>query len=481
MSGLREACGLFGMVSAAPGGLARHAYYGLHALQHRGQESAGIAADAGGGRIRAVKGDGMVDQAIHDADLEKLDPCRAVIGHVRYGTSGGDDDGENHQPLVAKLATGHLALAHNGTLVNARSLEAELEGQGAIFRSTVDSEIFIHLLARTNGRPFSDAVREVCARVRGAYCLLMLHQGAIYALRDPRGFRPLFLGRKDDAWVVASETCAFDLVDAELDREIGPGELAVLRPGEEPEIQRLLDRERPAPCIFELIYFARPDSTVFGRSVYDFRVRCGERLGREAAGEVGRDAVVVPIPDSGNPAAMGYARAAGLPFELALVRSHYVGRTFIQPLQEIRHLKVKLKLNVINSVIRGRDVVLVDDSLVRGTTCQRIVEMVREHGARKVHVAIASPPIVDACHFGVDTPNRRRLAAGRTDKRPQGGAPPSEELVEEIRESVGADSLRYLTFDGMREVFGDVGFCAGCFTSDYPMDVSEALGSVREG
>ncbi len=468
MSGLREACGLFGMVSATPGGLASHAYYGLHSLQHRGQESAGIAAEAGEGRIRIVKGDGMVDMAIQQSDLAKLDPCRAVIGHVRYGTSGGDDDRENHQPLVAKLAAGDLALAHNGTLVNARNLKDDLVSRGAIFRSTVDSEIFIHLLARSNGRPFADALRHTCSQVRGAYCLLMMHQGTIYALRDARGFRPLFLGRRDDSWVVASETCAFDLVGAEVAQEIGPGELVIVSPGEEPRVERLLDRRRPSPCIFELIYLSRPDSTVFGRSVYDFRVRCGERLAREAAGEAGRDAVVVPIPDSGNPAAMGYARAAGLPFELALVRSHYVGRTFIQPMQEIRNLKVKLKHNVINSVIRDRDVVLVDDSLVRGTTSRRIIDMVREHGARKVHLAIASPPIADACHFGVDTPNRGRLAAGRMNQ-------------EEIRQHIGADSLRYLSYEGMRDVFGDVGFCAGCFTSEYPMDVHEALGSVREG
>lgn len=464
--GLREACGLFGMVAADAADLARHAYFGLHALQHRGQEAAGIAAGDGDGKIRVVKRPGLVSQAIHEDDFQNLDPCRAVVGHVRYATSGAEAGGENDQPLTAKLASGHLALAHNGTLVNAGRLARELEGRGAIFRSSVDSEIFIHLLAHNNGRPFPEALHRACSRVAGAYCLLLLHRGTLYAVRDPHGFRPLFVGKKDGAHVVASETCAFDLIGAEVERELEPGELAILD-GRKATVERFLERRKTSPCIFELIYFARPDSTVFNRSVYDFRVRSGERLAEEAHGEVGRDAVVVPIPDSGVPSAMGYSRAAGLPFELALVRSHYVGRTFIQPFQEIRNLKVRLKLNAITAVIRDRDVVLVDDSLVRGTTCQRIVEMVREHGARRVHVAIASPPILDACHFGVDTPNRKKLAAGRME---QG----------EIREFLGADTLRYLSFEGMREVFGDVGFCAGCFTRDYPMDVSEAV-SEREG
>jgi amidophosphoribosyltransferase len=459
------------MVAPEDGDLARHAYYGLYALQHRGQEAAGIAAGDGSGKIRVVKREGIVSQAIRDADLNALDPCRAVVGHVRYATSGDESEGENDQPLAAKLASGHLALAHNGTLVNARRLARELEGRGAIFRSTIDSEIFVHLLAHNNDRPFPEALRRACSRVAGAYCLLLLHRGTLYALRDPHGFRPLFVGKKDGAQVVASETCAFDLIGAEVERELEPGELATLNGGGV-TVERFLERRKTSPCIFELIYFARPDSTVFGRSVYDFRVRCGERLAEEAGGEVGRDpvgrdAVVVPVPDSGIPSAMGYARAAGLPFELALVRSHYVGRTFIQPFQEIRNLKVRLKLNAITAVIRDRDVVLVDDSLVRGTTCRRIVDMVRDHGARRVHVAIASPPIIDACHFGVDTPNRGKLAAGRMNES-------------EIRIFLGADTLRYLSFSGMREVFGDVGFCAGCFTRDYPMDVSEAV-SEREG
>lgn len=465
--GLREACGLFAMVAPEDADLARFAYFGLYALQHRGQESAGIAASDGDGRIRVIKRPGVVSQAIRDQDIKSLDPCRAVLGHVRYSTSGGESERENDQPLAAKLASGQVALAHNGTLVNAGSLARELEGQGAIFRSTVDSEIFILLLAHNNGRPFFDALRQACSRVQGAYCLVILHRGVLYALRDPHGFRPLFVGHRDGARVVASETCALDLIGARVERELEPGELAVLRPGSI-EVERLLERRKTSPCIFELIYFARPDSTVFGRSVYDFRVRCGERLAEEARGEAGRDAVVVPVPDSGIPSAMGYARAAGLAFELALVRSHYVGRTFIQPHQAIRNLKVKLKLNAVSQIIAGRDVVLVDDSLVRGTTCKRIVEMVRDQGARRVHIAIASPPIVDACHFGVDTPNRKKLAAGRME-------------LEEIRDFVGADTLRYLSFGGMREVYGDVGFCAGCFTREYPMDVSEAQTTVREG
>lgn len=472
VGGLREACGLFGMVSPEPGDLARYAYYGLYALQHRGQEAAGIAAGDGNGRLMAVKREGLVSQAIRESDLERLDPCRSVVGHVRYSTSGGECEADNDQPLVAKLASGHLALAHNGTLVNAREIVAELEGRGAIFRSTVDSEIFVHLLAHNNGRPFKEALRHACARVKGAFCLLLQHRGTLYALRDPYGFRPLFVGRTDSGLVVASETCAFDLIGAEVERELAPGELAVLG-GDGLSVEPFLTPKKPAPCIFELIYFARPDGNVFGQSVYDFRVRCGERLAREAAGEagaagIGPEAVVVPIPDSGIPSAMGYAREAGLPFELGLVRSHYVGRTFIQPFQEIRNLKVKLKLNAVASVVKDREVVLVDDSLVRGTTCQRIVELVREHGAKRVHVAISSPPIADACHFGVDTPNRDRLAAGRME-------------TDAIRDFLGADTLRYLSFEGLGEVYGTKEFCSGCFTSRYPMDVKVAGVPEREG
>ena len=455
------------MVAPEPGDLARFAYYGLHALQHRGQEAAGIAAGYGEGRLRVVRREGLVSQAIQEDDLEALDPCRSVIGHVRYSTSGNENERENDQPLVAKLASGHLALAHNGTLINAEQLAGELEEQGAIFRSTVDSEIFVHLLARHNSRPFRDSLHLACSRVRGAFCLLMLHRGVLYAVRDPHGFRPLFVGQKDGAGVVASETSAFDLIGARVDRELAPGELAILvRDGL--TVEPFLTPRRPAPCIFELIYFARPDGLVFGQSVYEFRERCGARLARETAAEVGPEAVVVPIPDSGVPSAMGYARQAGLAFELGLVRSHYAGRTFIQPFQEIRSLKVKLKLNAVRSVVENRDVVLVDDSLVRGTTCRRIVELVRERGARKVHVAIASPPIADACHFGVDTPNRDKLAAGRMDR-------------EAIRGFLGADTLSYISFEGLSEVYGSDEFCSGCFTSRYPMDVNGADVSIREG
>ena len=465
--GLREACGLFGMVASEPGNLARFAYYGLNALQHRGQEAAGLAVGDGEGRLRAVKRPGLVSQAIHDTDLQSLDPCRSVVGHVRYSTSGNENERENDQPLVAKLASGHLALAHNGTLINADDIAKDLEGRGAIFRSTVDSEIFVHLLAHNNSRPFVDSLRIACDRVKGAFCLVLLHRDTLYAVRDPHGFRPLFVGRKDGAQVVASETVAFDLIDATIERELAPGELAILN-GDSLDIRPFLTAKKPAPCIFELIYFARPDGQVFGQSVYKFRERCGERLAVEAKGEAGDDAVVVPIPDSGIPSAMGYARRSGLPFELGLVRSHYAGRTFIQPFQEIRSLKVKLKLNAVKSVVEGRDVVLVDDSLVRGTTCRRIVEMVRQRGARKVHVAIASPPIADACHFGVDTPNRRKLAAGRMS-------------VDEIRDFLGADSLRYISFEGLGEVYGSKDFCAGCFTSRYPMNVDGIVAAGREG
>jgi amidophosphoribosyltransferase len=465
-AGLREACGLFGIIAPQDGDYARYAYFGLYALQHRGQEAAGIVAGDADGRLRVCKREGLVAQAIRAPDLATLDPCRAVIGHTRYGTSGADDDAENGQPIVAKLVSGYLALAHNGTLVNAPAVVRELEARGAIFRSSMDSEVFVHLLARANARPFEQALHDACSQVQGAYCLLMLHRGRLYAVRDPYGFRPLFVGRLRDAQVVASETCAFDLIGAVAERELAPGELAVLGPAGYEVRQFLQPALPPAPCIFELIYFARPDSTVFGRSVYDFRVRLGEELAEEAAGEI-RDAVVVPVPDSGVPAAMGYARRANLPFELGLIRSHYVGRTFIQPFQEIRDLRLKIKLNGVRSALRERDVVLVDDSLVRGTTCRWIVDLVRDRGARRVHVAIASPPITWPCYFGVDTPNKDKLVAGAMS-------------VPAIREFLGADTLRYLSLEGLTKVFGERNFCTGCFTGEYPIPV-DAAGSRREG
>jgi len=466
-SGLREECGLFGMSAPRSGDLARYAYFGLYALQHRGQEAAGIAAQLDDGRIRVSKRRGLVAQAVRSADLAQLTPARAVIGHVRYGTSGGEDVPENRQPLVMKLHSGQVALAHNGTLVNARSLTDELERDGAIFRTSMDSELFAHLLARANGRPFEDALRFACERVEGAFSLLVMHGGVLYAVRDPHGFRPLWLGRLGEAVVAASETCAFDLLGADPFHELAPGELAVIT-AESCVVKPFLEPRRASPCVFELIYLARPDSRVFGRSVYEFRTRCGERLAAEADGEAGPDAVVVPIPDSGMPAALGYARRAGLPFEVGLIRNHYVGRTFIQPFQEIRNLRLKIKLNPVRHLFAGRDVVLVDDSLVRGTTCRRIVELVRDCGARRVHVAIAAPPIRHACHYGIDTPDTSKLVAATMDE-------------DDIRAFLGADTLRYLSFDGLATVFGEGGFCSACFDGDYPVEVAPRDRQEREG
>ena len=465
-SGLREECGLFGMVSQQSADLARYAYFGLYALQHRGQESAGIAIDDGKGQIRVRKRRGLVAQAVRSADLANLNPAKAVIGHVRYGTSGAENVSENRQPLVVKLHKGQMALAHNGTLVNAQSLTDELERSGAIFRTSMDTEIFAHLLARANGLPFEEALHKACSQVKGAYSLLILHRGVLYAVRDPHGFRPLWLGRHGTSTVAASESCAFDLIGAKAERELEPGELAVIT-NEGYEIRPFLEQKKRTPCIFEMIYLSRPDSTVFHRSVYGFRKKCGELLAKEAQGEVG-NAVVVPIPDSGMAAALGYAQQAGLPFEMGLIRNHYVGRTFIQPFQEIRNLRLKIKLNPVDHVFRDRDVVLVDDSLVRGTTCKRIVELVRERGARNVHVAIASPPISHSCHYGVDTPDSSKLVAGQMDK-------------EAIRRLLGATTLRYLSFDGLREAFGAEQFCSACFHGDYPIEVEAGEQQKREG
>jgi amidophosphoribosyltransferase len=424
-------------------------YLGLYALQHRGQESAGIAV-AHGGELRHFKGMGHVFDVFDRERLEQL-PGTVAVGHVRYSTAGSSTL-VNAQPVVATTHRGRLALAHNGNLVNALRLRRRLEGEGAIFQSTSDSEVFLHLLARSRAATLEDALLEILDAAVGAFSLAVICDERLFAARDPHGFRPLAIGRLEGAWVVASESCAFDLLGAVLVREVAPGEVVELG-GTSP---RVLRPGQPGPfahCVFEHVYFARPDSVVFGEDVTTVRTAFGRRLAVEQPAEAD---VVVPVPDSGVSAALGYAGQSGLPFAFGLVRNHYVGRTFIEPRQAIRHFGVKVKLNAARSVVGGRRVVLVDDSIVRGTTSRKIVAMLRSAGARQVHLRISSPPTTGPCFYGIDTPERAELIA-------------SSQGVEEIRAFTGADSLGYLSEAGMLACLATPGenFCTACFSGRY--------------
>jgi len=443
-----DECGVFGIYGH--GEAANLAYLGIHALQHRGQESAGIAA-LDGKKLAVHKGMGLVADVFSAKDtLSKL-PGSAAIGHTRYSTAG-QSVIENAQPMVARLSPGQVAVAHNGNLVNAEELRAELAAEGALFQGSSDTEVLVHLIARERGGSTVERVQRALARVRGAWSLLCLTDEGLLAGRDPLGFRPLILGRLRGAWVFASETCALDLIEAEYIRELEPGELVVVD-GTGLRTLRKQEPQRSGQCIFELIYFARPDSTVFGRSVYETRKALGRKLAQECPAEAD---VVVPVPDSGVPAALGYAAATGLPYDLGLIRSHYVGRTFIEPSQSIRHFGVKLKLNPVHSVVRGKRVVVVDDSIVRGTTSRKIVKMIRDAGAREVHVRISAPPTRWPCYYGIDTPVRSELIA-------------SSHNNEEIARYITADSLGYLSMEGTHAAVHaqDRTFCNACFTGEY--------------
>jgi amidophosphoribosyltransferase len=451
--GFRDECGVFGVADSEDA--ANLAYLGLYALQHRGQESAGIAS-LEQGRIQVEREMGYVADVFDEARLSRL-PGRTAIGHVRYSTAGGSLL-INAQPIVFATGRGPLALAHNGNLVNARDIRAALEASGALFTTTSDSEVILHLVARSKAPTLSGAIAEALSEVRGAYSLLILGREGIFAARDPNGIRPLSLGMRDGAPVVASETCAFDLIEARFERDVEPGEIVHLTHGG--FSSQRFSFPRSTPCIFEHVYFARPDSRVFGKSVAASREAFGAKLAREHPAEAD---VVVPVPDSGLYAALGYARESGLPFALGLVRNHYVGRTFIEPKQSIRHFGVKVKLNPVREVVSGKRVVLVDDSIVRGTTSRKIVRMLRDAGAREIHVRVSSPPTMATCHYGIDTPTRRELIA-------------SSQSTEEIRRFIDADSLGYLSTEGMLEAFGRPlqATCTACFTGIYPVEVPEA-------
>jgi amidophosphoribosyltransferase len=445
----KDECGVFGIFGHPEA--ANLTYLGLYALQHRGQESAGIVA-ADGSRIRASRAMGQVADAFSEETLEKL-PGHLAIGHTRYSTAG-ESKLENAQPFLIDCAHGQIAVAHNGNLVNARELRDELVASGSIFQSSSDTEVILHLYARSRAATVEDALVESLSQVRGAYSVAMLTPNRLIAARDPNGFRPLALGKMGDSWIVASETCAMDLIGATYVRDVEPGEVLIITDGG----VRSLKPFPPQPlshCVFEHVYFSRPDSYVFGSSVNEVRTEFGRTLARESA--VGAD-VVVPIPDSGVCAAIGYAEEAGLPMKMGLIRNHYVGRTFIEPQQSIRHFSVKVKLNPVRSILDGKRVILLDDSIVRGTTSRKIVKMVRAAGAKEVHLRISCPPTISPCFYGVDTPNRSELIA-------------ATHSLEDIRKYVAADSLAYLSLEGLRRAIGakQSAYCTSCYTGVYPV------------
>jgi amidophosphoribosyltransferase len=444
------------------------AYLGLHALQHRGQESAGIVT-SNGMALNMHKSMGLVADIFNEEELAKLHGTLA-IGHTRYSTAG-DSSLLNAQPIMVQSNKGMMALAHNGNLVNASELRGRMESQGSIFQTTSDTEIIVHLIAFSKEQTLPEAMADALRRVEGAFSLVMISPDRIFAARDPRGFRPLAMGRipaqpgqKQDTIVFASETCAFDLIGANYEREVKPGELIVVGP------EGVTSRFYATPmaqssCIFEHVYFSRPDSRVFGRPVQESREELGRQLAREAPADAD---IIVPVPDSGVTAAMGYAAESGIPLRFGLIRNHYVGRTFIEPRQTVRDFGVKLKLNPVRSLLEGKRVVLIDDSIVRGTTSRKIVRMIRSAGAKEVHMRISCPPTISPCFYGVDTPSKKELIAANN-------------TVEQIREFIGADSLSYLSLEGMKKACGDgekTTYCTACYTGKYPtnwVDVEEVL------
>ena len=453
----RDECGVFGIFGHPDAG--NLTYLGLYAMQHRGQESAGIVTWTGQS-MAVEKQMGYVADIFDEARLARL-PGHSAIGHVRYSTTG-ESRLENAQPIVYKTNKGPLAIGHNGNLVNADELRLELEQEGSIFTTSSDTEVFLHLMARSRTEDVVGALREALGRVRGAYSIVLLARNRVIAARDPQGIRPLTLGRlkvpgQPDAMVVASETCAFDLIDAEPLRDVEPGEIVVFDAGGTASASFAMG-QRTAFCIFEHVYFARPDSSVFGKSVAESRRAFGRRLAREHP--VVAD-VVVPVPDSGVFAALGYAEESGIPYGMGLVRNHYVGRTFIEPKQSIRHFGVKVKLNPVRSVVAGKRVILVDDSIVRGTTSKKIVKMLKAAGASEIHMRVSSPPTMNPCHYGIDTPRRKELIASTHD-------------LEETRKFIEADSLGYLSLEGMFTAFGrsENDSCAACFSGRYPIPLT---------
>jgi amidophosphoribosyltransferase len=452
-------CGVFGIYDHPEA--ANLTYLGLHALQHRGQESGGVVSNDNG-TLHGVRAMGHVRKIFTRELLAQL-PGRAAIGHVRYTTAGGSL-AKNIQPLTAQYRTGSIAIAHNGNLVNEHQLRAELEEQGAIFASLSDTEVILQLMARSRQRSIIDQLHEALSRVQGAYSLVITTEDKLIAVRDPHGFRPLVLGKisgHPHTFVVASETCAFDLIEATPIRDIEPGEILVID-GKGEHRERLPTAPRRF-CVFEHVYFARPDSVLDGLSVYEARLAMGRQLAKEHPVEAD---LVIPVPDSGNVAALGYAEQSKIPFQMGLIRNHYVGRTFIEPSDSIRHFGVKLKLNAVPGLLAGKRVVVVDDSIVRGTTSRKIVRLIRQAGAREVHMRVSSPPVDGPCHYGIDTPNRDELIA-------------AQQTVDQIRASIEADSLGYLSPEGLRRAVradDQLSYCDACFTGNYPIPRTEVPG-----
>ena len=456
---LHEECGVFGIYDLDGHDVASSIYYGLFALQHRGQESCGIAvSETQGpkGKVSSFKDMGLVNEVF---DAEKLERLKGDIGvgHVRYSTAGASTR-ENAQPLVLNYVKGTLALAHNGNLINAKELKKDLEYTGAIFQTTIDSEVIAYHIARERlqSKTAEEAVRRACMKLKGAYALVVASPRKLIGARDPFGFKPLCIGKRDNAYILASETCALDTIGAEFVRDVLPGEVVTITPekGIESDMEMALPKEKEARCIFEYIYFARPDSHIDGVSVYGSRIKAGKFLAMDSPVEAD---LVTGVPESGNAAALGYSLQSGIPYGTAFVKNGYVGRTFIKPKQSSRESSVRIKLNVLKEAVAGKRVVMIDDSIVRGTTSDRIVRMLREAGATEVHVRISSPPFLWPCYFGTDIPEREQLIAYKRS-------------IEDIRKIIGADSLGYLGMERLDEMVEGLSICRGCFNGKYPME-----------
>ena len=443
-------CGVFGIYGHP--NAAELTYYGLYALQHRGQESAGIVS-SDGHQFRTHKGMGLVSQIFNGDVLHGL-VGKMAVGHTRYSTTGSSHL-RNAQPLTVDCARGQIAIAHNGNLTNASQLREELENRGSIFQTTVDSEIILHLMAQPSLNGHTNNLIETVRRIEGAFSLVIMTENELIGVRDPHGFRPLSIGIVDGAYVLASETCAFDLIHAKFVRDVEPGEIVIINKDGIKSVQAFPEQERRAFCIFEYVYFARPDSTIANRNVYRVRGEMGRQLARENPVEAD---IVVPVPDSGNYAALGYSQEAGIPYEIAFIRNHYVGRSFLQPSQLIRDFNVRVKLNLIPELVKDKRVVIVDDSIVRGTTCKARVNTLKEAGAKEVHVRVSCPPHMNPCVYGIDFPDRNKLMAANYS-------------IDEIRKYLNADSLAYLSQDGMVNATGlkKESFCMACYDGNYPV------------
>ena len=455
---LREECGVFGIYDLDGKDVAASIYYGLFALQHRGQESCGIAvSETNGpkGKVSSFKGMGLVNEVFTGEELDQMKGDIGV-GHVRYSTAGASTR-ENAQPLVLNYVKGTLALAHNGNLINAPELREELAYSGAIFQTTIDSEVVAYHIARerVNTKDVESAVLNAMKKIKGAYSLVIMSPRKLIGARDPYGFKPLCIGKRENAYIITSETCALETLGAEYIRDIEPGEVVTItKNGIKSDTSMCLPKEQQARCIFEYIYFARPDSHIDGVSVYGSRIRAGKFLAMDSPVEAD---IVVGVPESGNAAAMGYAMESGIPYGTAFVKNGYVGRTFIKPKQSTRESSVKIKLNVLREAVAGKRVIMIDDSIVRGTTSDRIVKMLREAGATEVHMRVSSPPFLWPCYFGTDVPAREQLIAYNRS-------------VEEICQMIGADSLGYLRIERLKELVDGLDICEGCFTGNYPME-----------